>query len=104
MDPKSDEGEMNAGELTFAQKQSERMKKLRELHRLRNEARTQNHQEVVAEDARNNLPQNWESRKRRAEWILNDQKEREEAAQQGENYDRIKLLNVSAVEAERVKG
>lgn len=87
---------------TFAQKQAERMTKLRELHRLRNEARAQNHQEVVAEDARNKMPQNWESRKRRAEWILNDQKQREEATQKGEDYDRTKLLNVSALEAERV--
>ncbi|XP_023015577.2 pre-mRNA-splicing factor Syf2 [Leptinotarsa decemlineata] len=91
------------GGLTFAQKQAERMKKLRELHRLRNEARTLNHQEVIAEDARNKLPVNWENRKRRAEWTLNDQKEREEAAARGDNYDRTKLLNVSAVEAERLE-
>lgn len=68
---------------TFAQQQAERMKRLRELHRMRNEARTHNHHEVVAEDARNKMPQNWEARKRKAEWILNDQKEREEAAKNG---------------------
>lgn len=85
----------------FADKQAERMKKLRDLHRLRNEARTHNHHEVVAEDARNKLPSNWESRKRRAEWMLNDQNEREQALQDGKDYDRLKLLNVSAVEAER---
>ncbi|KAJ8951549.1 hypothetical protein NQ318_020422 [Aromia moschata] len=88
---------------TFAQKQAERMKKLRDLHRMRNEARTHNHQEVIAEDARNKLPENWESRKRRAEWILNNQKEKEEAAARGEDYDRVKLLNISAVEAERLE-
>lgn len=88
---------------TFTEKQAERMKKLRELHRLRNEARSHNHQEVIAEDARNKLPPNWENRKRKAEWILNDQKEREEAAKNGEDYDRIKLLNISAVEAERLE-
>lgn len=93
----------NAQGKTFAEKQAERMKKLRDLHRLRNEARSHNHQEVVAEDARNKLPQNWESRKRRAEWILNDQKEREEAVSNGQDYDRMKLLNVSAVEAERLE-
>lgn len=68
---------------TFAEKQAERMKRLRSLHQLRNEARNQNHQEVVAEDARNKLPANWENRKRRAEWILNDQKAREEATAKG---------------------
>ncbi|XP_018563678.1 pre-mRNA-splicing factor Syf2 [Anoplophora glabripennis] len=96
--------EENTGEgKTFAQKQAERLKKLRDLHRLRNEARSHNHQEVIAEDARNKLPSNWENRKRKAEWILNDQKEREEAAKKGEDYDRVKLLNVSAVEAERLE-
>ncbi|KAJ8981377.1 hypothetical protein NQ317_000244 [Molorchus minor] len=88
---------------TFAEKQAERMKKLRELHRLRNEARTHNHQEVIAEDARNKLPENWENRKRKAEWILNNQKEREEAAARGEDYDRVKLLNISATEAEKLE-
>lgn len=85
---------------SFAQKQAERMKKLRELHKARNEARTQNHQEVIAEDARNNLPSNWESRKRQAEWLLEDEKKRKEAQENGDEYDRVKLLNVSAIEAE----
>lgn len=88
---------------SFAEQQAERMKRLRELHRMRNEARTHNHQEVVAEDARNKMPPNWEARKRKAEWILNDQKEREEAAKCGEDYDRQKLLNVTALEAERLE-
>lgn len=88
---------------TFAEKQAERMKRLRNLHTLRNEARSQNHQEVVAEDARNKLPANWESRKRQAEWLLNDQKARKEAAEKGLDYDRVKLLNVSAIEAEKME-
>lgn len=88
---------------TFAEKQAERMKRLRSLHTLRNEARSQNHQEVVAEDARNKLPANWESRKRQAEWLLNDQKARKEAAEKGLDYDRVKLLNVSAIEAEKME-
>ncbi|XP_019761010.1 pre-mRNA-splicing factor Syf2 [Dendroctonus ponderosae] len=88
---------------TFAQQQAERMKRLRELHRMRNEARTHNHHEVVAEDARNKMPQNWEARKRKAEWILNDQKEREEASKNGEDYDRKKLLNLTAIDAERLE-
>jgi hypothetical protein len=75
---------------TFAEKQRERLQRLRNLHTLRNEARSHNHQEVIAEDARNKLPANWEARKKRAEWILNDQKAREEAAQSGEDYDRKK--------------
>lgn len=88
---------------TFAEKQAERMKRLRSLHTLRNEARSHNHKEVIAEDARNKLPANYESRKRRAEWVLNDQKEREEATKRGEDYDRVKLLGISAVEAEKLE-
>ncbi|CAH0389087.1 unnamed protein product [Bemisia tabaci] len=83
------------------EKLAERMKKLKELHNKRNEARQLNHQEVVEEDKRNKLPSNWEARKRKAEWILNDEKMREEAAEKNEDYDRLKLLNVSAVDAER---
>lgn len=85
-------GDQDAPQKSFAAKQAERMKRLRNLHQLRNEARTQNHQEVVAEDARNKLPPNWENRKRRAEWILNDQKAREEAAAKGGFAELIRLL------------
>lgn len=44
-----------------------------------NEARMQNHKEVVEEDKRNKLPSNWESRKRQAEWIMQDEAARKEA-------------------------
>lgn len=90
-------------QLTFAERQAERLNRLKKLHNLRNEARTHNHKEVVAEDARNNLPANYESRKRQAEWLLNDQKARKEAEENGQNYDRIKLLNISAIEAENME-
>lgn len=76
---------VEAPKKSFAEQQAERMKRLRDLHRMRNEARSHNHQEVVAEDARNKMPQNWEARKRRAEWILNDQNEREEATKKGKD-------------------
>lgn len=39
----------------------------------------QNHKEVVEEDKRNKLPANWESRKRQAEWIMQDEAARKEA-------------------------
>ncbi|CAH1407544.1 unnamed protein product [Nezara viridula] len=80
----------------------EKMKKLKELHLKRNEARQLNHKEVVEEDKRNKLPANWEARKRKAEWILNDEQQRNDASEKGEDYDRTKLLNVSALEAERL--
>lgn len=90
-------------ELSFAEKQAERMKRLRSLHNARNEARSQNHQEVVAEEARNKLPPNYEAKRRQAEWLMDDQKQREEAQKEGKDYDRVKLLNVSASEAERLE-
>lgn len=39
----------------------------------------QNHKEVIEEDKRNKLPANWESRKRQAEWIMQDEAARKEA-------------------------
>ncbi|XP_062532990.1 pre-mRNA-splicing factor Syf2 [Bombyx mori] len=92
-----------AKEKTFVEKQAERMQRLRNLHTARNEARTQNHQEVVAEEARNKLPTNYEAKRRQAEWLVEDQKKREEAETEGKNYDRVKLLNISAIEAERLE-
>lgn len=90
-------------EMTFAEKQAERLKRLRSLHTARNEARTHNHQEVVAEEARNKLPPNYDAKRRQADWLLEDQQKREEAEKEGKTYDRVKLLNISAVEAERLE-
>lgn len=90
-------------EMSFAEKQAERLKRLRSLHSARNVARTHNHQEVVAEEARNKLPANYEAKRRQAEWLLEDQQKREEVEKEGKNYDRVKLLNISAIEAERLE-
>lgn len=53
---------------------SKYMGKLRDLHLKRNEARKLNHQEVSAEDQRLKLPKNFEARKERAEWEIEDKK------------------------------
>ncbi|XP_012253133.1 pre-mRNA-splicing factor syf2 [Athalia rosae] len=87
---------------SFADKQAERMKRLRDLHSKRNEARQQNHKEVVEEDKRNKLPSNWEARKRQADWIMKDEEARKAAQANGEDYDRVKLLQIDATEAERL--
>lgn len=44
-----------------------------------NEARVNNHQEVIEEDKQNKLPANWEARQMKAEWLTNDDKLRQEA-------------------------
>ncbi|XP_064543570.1 pre-mRNA-splicing factor Syf2 [Drosophila montana] len=84
-------------------KLAERKARLLELHKQRQEARTQNHQEVVAEDARKKLPSNWEARKRQAEWLLADDKARADAESAGKDYERLQLLKVSAIDAERIE-
>ncbi|XP_034951601.1 pre-mRNA-splicing factor Syf2 [Chelonus insularis] len=96
------ENEINQDQKSKAEKHAERMKRLRKLHALRNEARTRNHKEVVEEDKRKKLPSNWEAKKRQAEWIINDEKARKEAEEKGLNYERQKLLNIDALEAERI--
>jgi len=82
-------------------KKAERMKKLRDLHLRRNEARKQNHQEVVEEDKRNKLPANYEAKRRRVEWEIEDELMRKSATEAGEDYDRQKMLEVGADVAER---
>ncbi|GAU92819.1 hypothetical protein RvY_04852 [Ramazzottius varieornatus] len=77
----------------------ERMKKLRELHMKRNEARNLNHKDVVEEDYRKKLPTNWEAKRERLEWKLNDAEKRKAAEEGGQDYDRLKVLEVSAAEA-----
>lgn len=66
----------------------------------KNEARKLNHQEVVEEDRKKNLPTNWESKRKWAEYKLESQQKREAAAAQGLDYDRVKHLDVGAEEAE----
>ncbi|KAE9529674.1 hypothetical protein AGLY_011770 [Aphis glycines] len=83
-------------------KQADRLKKLRDLHIKRNEARVNNHQEVVEEDKQMKLPSNWEARQRKAEWLLNDDKLRQEAKEKGQDYNRLKLLNMTAMEADAI--
>uniref|UniRef100_A0A8D2LZS1 Pre-mRNA-splicing factor SYF2 n=1 Tax=Zonotrichia albicollis TaxID=44394 RepID=A0A8D2LZS1_ZONAL len=60
-----------------------------------------NSQEVVEEDKRLKLPPNWEAKKARLEWELQVQEKKKECAARGEDYERVKLLEVSAEDAER---
>ncbi|KAM6108629.1 pre-mRNA-splicing factor SYF2 [Pterocles gutturalis] len=83
------------------QKREERLRKFRELHMKRNEARKLNHQEVVEEDKRMKLPPNWEAKKARLEWELKVEEKKKECAARGEDYERVKLLEISAEEADR---
>lgn len=55
------------------------------------------------EERRANLPTNYEARKRRAEWILNEEEVRSKCEEDGEDFNRVKLLNVQADELERIE-
>ena len=98
-EPKEDEEEVPPGK---DKSRSERLKKFRELHMRRNEARKLNHQEVVEEDRRSKLPSNYEAQQKRLEWELADAKARQEAKEKGEDYERLKMLEVSADDLERM--
>ncbi|XP_025712236.1 pre-mRNA-splicing factor SYF2-like isoform X2 [Callorhinus ursinus] len=99
----AEEGELPlaaAAELA-AQKREQRLRKLRELHLKRNEARKLNHQEVVEEDKGLKLPANWEAKKARLEWELQEEEKKKDCAARGEDYEKVKLLEISAEDAER---
>ena len=80
---------------------SERLQKLRELKLRRIEAKKLNRSEVVEEDRRGKLPKNWENRQQRAEYKLNEIQARQECSASGKDYDREKLMTISAADAER---
>lgn len=84
------------------EKMEERMAKLKHLHNARNEARNQNHSEVKREMERFTLPKNWDVRQQKAEWLIKDKANRDAAEEKGVDYDRVKLLQVSAADQERI--
>ncbi|XP_074782125.1 pre-mRNA-splicing factor SYF2 isoform X1 [Athene noctua] len=96
-----EEARPGSAEAAAAQRREERLRKFRELHMKRNEARRLNHQEVVEEDKRLKLPANWEAKKARLEWELKVEEKKKECAARGEDYERVKLLEISAEDAER---
>jgi len=89
-------------DMTAKEKYAERMKKLRDLHMKRNEARKLNHQEVVEEDRRAKEPKNMEARKRRAEYILKEEQLKAECLASGKDWEIEKLRHVGADEAEKL--
>ena len=70
------------------------------LTKKRQEAATLNQREVVNEDKRNKEPKNMEQRKRRAEYILAEEEARAQCEREGKDYDRERLRQVGADEAD----
>lgn len=85
-----------------ADKMAERMDRLKKLHDLRNKARVENHKATIDEDERSKLPKNYEAKARQAEWLIQDQKLRQEAAAKGLDYNRVKNMTTTASEADRI--
>ncbi|XP_045196658.2 pre-mRNA-splicing factor SYF2-like isoform X2 [Mercenaria mercenaria] len=82
-------------------KKKSRLNRLQELQLRMNEARKMNHQEVVEEDRRKKLPANFEQKRKFVEWEEQEEKKRKEAEAKGEDYDRVKLLEIGADDAEK---
>lgn len=56
--------------------------------KVQNEARKLNHQEVVEEDKRLKLLANWEAKKARLEWKLQEEEKKEECAARGKDSEK----------------
>ncbi|XP_019854319.1 PREDICTED: pre-mRNA-splicing factor SYF2-like [Amphimedon queenslandica] len=90
-------------ETVLSGKSEERLKRFRELHLRRNEAKKLNRKEVVEEDRRNKLPANFEIRRRKAEWEEQEEEFKKKAEEAGEDYKQLKLLDASADELDRLQ-
>ncbi|TKR58428.1 hypothetical protein L596_029873 [Steinernema carpocapsae] len=91
--------ELDAVEAAPAPKRTskmEYMRRLNELRQKREEAKKQNIEQVKEEDRVKNLPANYEAKRKRDEWKLEELEGRKEAEERGEDYDRIKALNMQA--------
>jgi pre-mRNA-splicing factor SYF2 len=82
------------------QKKSDRLKKLAQLRLRQNEARKLNHKEVVEEDRKKKLPENWEKQKERLDHELDKEQKRKAIEEQGLPYDRLKALDYTAEECD----
>lgn len=67
----------------------------------REQSRKDNHEAVVEEDRKAKLPKNFDAKKRKAEWEEADAEARKEAEARGEDYQRVKAREVTAMDADR---
>ena len=59
-----------------------------------------NHKEVVEEDRKKKLPENWEKQKDRMDYEEEKEKKRKQIEDEGLPYDRVKALEWTAEEAD----
>ena len=83
---------------TASSRMAERMKKLKSLHSKRTESRQVNHNEVIEEDRRAKEPKNMEARKRRAEYLLQEEEFKRKCEEEGKDFEREKMRRKGADE------
>lgn len=76
----------------------ERLNKLKQQRKV---ASSQNFKEVLEENEIAKRPANWEKRRERDSWKIQDEEERQKAAESGKDYELIKTLDKQADELER---
>lgn len=81
-------------------KKEERLNRLKQLRLRQNEARKLNHKEVIEEDRKKKLPDNWEKQRDRIEHEEERDKKRQLIEEQGLPYDRLKALEYTAEECD----
>ena len=77
------------------------MQKLKNLHAKRTESRQINHSEVIEEDRRAKEPKNMEARKRRAEYLLQEEEFKRKCEAEGKDFEREKMRRKGADEVSR---
>ena len=88
---------------TAASRMTERMQKLKSLHAKRTESRQINHAEVIEEDRRAKEPKNMEARKRRAEYLLQEEEFKRKCEAEGKDFEREKMRRKGADEVSGVQ-
>ena len=88
---------------TAASRMAERMQKLKNLHAKRTESRQINHSEVIEEDRRAKEPKNMEARKRRAEYLLQEEEFKRKCEAEGKDFEREKMRRKGADEVSKDK-
>lgn len=80
---------------------NDRLKKFKELQFERKKSRKLNYEEVIEEDRRAKLPPNYEKKNKWAQYIIDQEEKKQEAAAKGEDYNRTKLLDITAEDASK---
>lgn len=100
------ESSSSAGEsskMSLEEKKKKFNDKFRALHQKRQEARKQNLEQVVEEDRKSKLPANFEQKKARQQWELDEIEAKKQAEAEGKDYDRVRALNLQADVADKLE-